>query len=178
MGRRQPLIWTSVACGLCFLLAGLLQISPTSSRAAASIAFFFLYEASFAVGWLPIPWLFPPEIMPLRHRSHSAALATATDWIFNYMIVQITPIAISNIRWRTYIIFFVLNICFAVIVWLFYPETSGRTLEDIDHLFMEENDRIFVVDRKGRLLPGFASRMDRADLLELGGSPNSSAAKV
>lgn len=96
--------------------------------------FFFLYEAIFAIGWLPVPWLYPAELMPLRHRTYSAAIATASDWIFNYMIVQITPIMIGNISWRSYIIFFVLNVLFAVVVWLFYPETSGRSLEELDSL--------------------------------------------
>jgi hypothetical protein len=96
--------------------------------------------------------------MPLRHRTHSAALATASDWIFNYMIVQITPIAISNIRWRTYMIFFALNLFFALVIWLFYPETSGRSLEELDAIYLGDNDRLFVVDKRGRLLPGFAGR--------------------
>jgi MFS family permease len=178
MGRRKPLIWGAVLCALCFLMvsyvfwpeesplmclwqAGLLQRDVTPMRAKASLAFFFLYEAVFAVGWLPIPWLYAPEFMPLRHRTHSAALATASDWIFNYLIVQITPIAIANIRWKTYMIFFVLNLAFAVIVWLFYPETSGRTLEEMDTMYLGDNDRLIVVDRRGKLLPGFRSRMHR-----------------
>lgn len=106
--------------------------------------------------------------MPLRHRTHSAALATASDWIFNYMIVQITPVSISNIRWKTYMIFFCLNIFFAFVVWAFYPETSGRTLEEIDLLFTGDNDRVFVVNKKGQLLPGFRSKMDRKDDIEFG----------
>lgn len=52
-------------------------------------------------------------------------------------------------------IFFVLNIVFAIAVWLFYPETAGRSLEEIDALFMGDNDRVVVIDKRGRLLPGF-----------------------
>lgn len=135
--------------------AGLLQRDITTTRAKASLLFFFLYEAIFAVGWLPIPWLIGPEIMPLRHRTQSAALSAASDWIFNYLVVQITPIAISNIRWKTYMIFFVLNMAFAATVWLFYPETKNWTLEEIDFLFKGDNDRMVLVDRRGKLLPGF-----------------------
>lgn len=145
--------------------AGLLQMKLTDTRLKASLAFFFLYEAIFATGWLPVPWLYPAEIMPLRHRTHGAALATAGDWIFNYMIVQITPIMISNIRWKSYIVFFALNLLFAAVIWMFYPETSGRSLEELDTLWMGENDRLLVVDGKGRLLPAFAGRYgnDAAD---------------
>ena len=105
--------------------------------------------------------------MPLRHRTHSAALSAASDWIFNYLIVQITPISISNIRWKTYIIFFVFSIFFALMIWLYYPETSGRTLEEMDTLFMGDNDRLVVIDKTGRLLPGFRSYMNRTDNPEM-----------
>ena len=99
--------------------------------------------------------------MPLRHRTYSAAIATAADWIFNYMIVQITPIMIGNIRWKSYMVFFVLNLVFGCVIWLFYPETSGRSLEELDSLWLGENDRLFVVDRKGKLLPAYAGRYGR-----------------
>lgn len=78
------------------------------------------------------------------------------------MIVQITPVSISNIGWKTYMIFFVLNLFFAAVIFLFYPETSGRTLEEIDKMFMGDNDRIFVVDKTGKLQPGFRSQYKRS----------------
>lgn len=120
---------------------------------------FFAHEAILACEWLPIPWLYAPEIMPLLHRTHSAALATARDWTFDYMTVQITPISIANIRWTAIMIFFVLNIFFAVLVWLLYPEITGRTVVDIDQLCSGGCDRLFVVDKRGLLLPGFRSTM-------------------
>jgi hypothetical protein len=101
--------------------------------------------------------------MPLRHRTQSAAIATAADWIFNYMIVQITPIMIGNIQWRSYLVFFALNFAHGVIVFLFFPETSGKSLEEMDSMYMDDSDRVLVVDKKGRLLPGFKGRYGAAD---------------
>lgn len=49
--------------------------------------------------------------------------------------MQITPHAISNIGWRTYIIFAVLNALWVPIIYLFFPETRGLELEDVDRLF-------------------------------------------
>jgi len=56
----------------------------------------------------------------------------------NFLVVEITPPALENIGWRTYLIFAVLNLVNAVIVWLFYPETAGIPLEKIDLLFTDE----------------------------------------
>lgn len=100
----------------------MLQRNITPTKAKASLVFFFAYEGIFATGWLTVPWLYPSEFMPLRHRTQSAAIATAFDWIFNLMTVQITPISISNIRWKIYMIFFAINIASGVVIWLFPPK--------------------------------------------------------
>lgn len=63
------------------------------------------------------------------------------------MIVQITPISIENIGWRTYIIFAVLNALWVPLIFLFFPETKGLELEDVDHLFGGE-DIVRAVDEK------------------------------
>lgn len=49
---------------------------------------------------------------------------------------RITPVAIANIQWRTYIIWAVLNFVFIFIVYFFYPETKGMTLEETDRIFV------------------------------------------
>lgn len=48
------------------------------------------------------------------------------------------PSAITNIGWRTYIIFAVFNLSYVPIVYFFFPETSGLTLEMVDLAFMDE----------------------------------------
>jgi hypothetical protein len=62
------------------------------------------------------------------------------NWIFNYMIVQITPIALNNIGYRTYIIFAVLNACWVPVIYFFFPETKGLELEDVDRLFARDDE--------------------------------------
>lgn len=78
------------------------------------------------------------------------------------MIVQITPIAIDNIGWKTYIIFAVLNATWVPIIFLFFPETKGLELEDVDRLFAGE-DIIERLDEK----PGGVSTVE--DVHEKGG---------
>lgn len=65
------------------------------------------------------------------------------------IIVQITPPAISNIGWRTYIIFAVLNALWVPIIYLFFPETKGLELEDVDHLFSGDAARTQLIEKPG-----------------------------
>jgi len=107
------------------------------------------------------------------------------------MIVQISSVAISNIRWKTYIVFFALNAVFALVVFFLpglslqkkhltlpfhsqtstVPETSGRTLQETDLLYAGDYDKLFVVDKRGVLLPSFRSktnhRVDEFESLDL-----------
>ncbi|PKY00220.1 putative MFS sugar transporter [Aspergillus campestris IBT 28561] len=112
----------------------------------ASIAFFFLFHVSFGIGMLGVPWLYPTEINSLPMRTKGAAVATATDWITNFVIVEITPIGIQNIGWRFYIVWTVLNAVFFPIVYFFYPETANRTLEDIDAYYRTDPPLVVVGD--------------------------------
>jgi hypothetical protein len=56
------------------------------------------------------------------------------------VIVQITPIALTNIGYKTYIIFAVLNSLWVPIIYLFFPETKGLELEDVDRLFAKDDE--------------------------------------
>lgn len=76
-------------------------------------------------------------------RTKGTALASATNWALNFMVVEITPIGIQNLNWKFYIIWTVLNASFVPIAYFFFPETSGRALEDVDRYFRENSD-IFV----------------------------------
>lgn len=55
--------------------------------------------------------------------------------IFTFLVVEITPVSITNIGWRTYVYFCVFNFCFLPLIYFFYPETRNLSLEQIDKLF-------------------------------------------
>lgn len=50
---------------------------------------------------------------------------------------MITPVAIETIGWQYYIVFAVIGFCIPVSIYLFYPETMGRNLEEIDMMFRD-----------------------------------------
>lgn len=48
---------------------------------------------------------------------------------------MITPSMMGNLGWKGYLVFTVFNFSFIPFLYLFYPETSGRRLEEIDAIF-------------------------------------------
>lgn len=84
-------------------------------------------------------WIYPAEILPLKIRAKGAALAAAADFLGNFLVVEVTPVGLKSIGWRFYIVWAVLNLVNAIIVWFFYPETGGLQLEAIDQIFIEKN---------------------------------------
>jgi hypothetical protein len=105
---------------------------PNNKGAAVGL---FTYIAFFGATWLPLPWLFPAEINPLKTRAKANAFSTINNWLWNFFIVMITPVLITSIGWGTYLFFAVLNALFFPFIYFFYPETSGRSLEEIDLIF-------------------------------------------
>ncbi|KAF5609557.1 sugar transporter STL1 [Fusarium pseudoanthophilum] len=153
IGRRPLLLsMISVMAATMAVQAGLIyQVENNTATAhaagIAAAAMLFVFQGAFTIGFQATVWVYPSEILPLRLRQRGSSLSTAANWIFNYMIVQITPISIDNIGWRTYIIFAVLNSLWVPIIFLFFPETKGLELEDVDHLFGGE-DIVSQVDEK------------------------------
>ncbi|ESK83955.1 hexose carrier protein [Moniliophthora roreri MCA 2997] len=152
-GRRKLMMWGAAGQSACYILiTGLLSQadpSPTGAKyGAGATAFFFLYYVFFGICWQGVPWLYPVEINSLAMRTKGAAIGTASNWISNYMVVQITPTGIQNLGWKFYIIWVVFNASFIPIVWLFYPETANRHLEDIDKLYRENQGMVVVIGNK------------------------------
>ncbi|KEF59429.1 uncharacterized protein A1O9_04273 [Exophiala aquamarina CBS 119918] len=141
-GRRNMMIFAASGQSFCYLMITILirynempGYAHAKEVASASVAFFFLYYIHFGIGMQGVPWLYPTEINSLAMRTKGAAIGTATNWIFNFMVVEITPIGIQNLRWKFYIVWTVLNASFIPLMYLFYPETAGRSLEDIDDYY-------------------------------------------
>ena len=58
-------------------------------------------------------------------------------------VVEITPPGIQSLGWQFYIIWTVFNAAFVPTIYLFYPETAGRSLEDIDRMY-RDNPKLLV----------------------------------
>ena len=57
--------------------------------------------------------------------------------MFNFLVAEVTPVAFTDIGWRYFIVYCALNAAWVPIVFLFFPETAGRSLEEIDEIFAQ-----------------------------------------
>ena len=139
LGRRPLLMFMAAAMAIAFLgIAISTEISHDKGHhipgivATVFITFYFL---AFGFGWVAVPWLYPAEINSLSMRTKGAALATACDWLFNYVVVQTTPIGIHYLHWGLYLLYAVLNALFVPLIYFLVVETAGKSLEQIDQWF-------------------------------------------
>ncbi|PWW77662.1 putative MFS glucose transporter [Tuber magnatum] len=152
LGRRPLFLYGGIAMGaLNFAVAGLMKTGGHhveevggnanikwrvhGSYATGVIACSYIFVAFYGLTWAPAAWVFISEIFPLQWRAKGVGLSAAANWLFNFALAYFVPPAFRNIQWRTYIIFGVFCFCGVLHSYLMFPETAGKTLEEIDYLF-------------------------------------------
>lgn len=96
-------------------------------------------------------YLYCAEIAPQTYRAPISALSTGVHWCGNFIVAMVTPVGFANLSWGYYIIFTVIAAAIAPTVFLFFPETSGLSLEEIDAFFAECGSTFSVVPTFTRL---------------------------
>lgn len=159
-GRRKLFLWGTVGqcVSMILVFACLIPQNGTGPSAKGAGVGLFTYIASFGATWLPLPWLYPAEINPIRTRGRANAVSTITNWLFNFLIVMVTPIMISSIGWGTYLFFAIVNACFLPIIYFLYPETARRSLEEIDLIFAKGYLEKISYVKAAELLPKLNDR--------------------
>jgi len=71
----------------------------------------------------------------MRVRAKAISLSTASNWLFNFALAWAVPPTLSSIAYRTYFIFGSFNLAAFIHIFFMFPETAGRTLEEIEDVF-------------------------------------------
>jgi hypothetical protein len=114
------------------------QAYPNNSNHAsdyACVVFIFFFSFGYSVGFGPNAWVYGTEIFPTHVRAKGLNIAASAGAIGSIVVAQIWPVAIQNIGAQTYFIFFAINAVSVGVLWVWYPETKGRSLEKMDGLF-------------------------------------------
>ncbi|KAK9471221.1 general substrate transporter [Dipodascopsis tothii] len=98
----------------------------------------YVFVAAFSPTWGPGAWVYVSEIFPLKQRATANGLCVSCNWIFTSMFAFFVPVLFKKIQWRTYIVFSVFLVAMAFHVYFLFPETKGKTLEEIDLIWEDE----------------------------------------
>jgi MFS family permease len=132
IGRRRLLLIGFVGTTVS-LAAIALTIAPGGNDEIVTFIGVGVFIAAFAVSLGPLPYVLMSEIFPLDVRGHGMALASVTNWGFNFLVVFTFPELLALIGVAgTFGIFAAM--CFVGILfgWLLVPETRNVSLERIE----------------------------------------------
>ncbi|KAF2768501.1 putative MFS monosaccharide transporter [Teratosphaeria nubilosa] len=140
-GRRPILLVGSLCMFVAHLIIAVLVGKFSNdwpahrSEGWASVGLLLFYMVSFGASWGPVPWAMPAEIFPSSLRAKGVGLSTASNWLNNFIIGLITPPLVEHTGYGAYVFFAVFCLLSFVWVYIFVPETKGKTLEQMDHVF-------------------------------------------
>lgn len=107
----------------------------TGAPAKAVIAMCYIFVGVYGATWAPVAWIYCAEVFPLRYRAKGVGLAAAGNWAFNLALAFFVPPSFANIQWKTYMIFGTFCVVMTFHIFFTFPETSQKSLEEIDHIF-------------------------------------------
>jgi MFS transporter, SP family, xylose:H+ symportor len=92
------------------------------------------------MSWGPICWVLISEIFPNKIRGQAVAIAVAAQWAANYFISSTYPMMMEYSGGMTYGFYGVMSVLSAIFVWKWVPETKGKTLEQMETLWIKKSD--------------------------------------
>lgn len=149
LGRRMCLQISFVIQGLSlFLVAALIKTSqdriesdPSQSQVlgTAASAFTFTFVFFFTMFNIVPCWIYGTEIWPQEVRAKGYSF-TILGWALGCGVTTfVIPIMLDSIGWWSFIFFGGMNVLVMPIIHFFYPETAGRSLEEVDLLFTSDS---------------------------------------
>lgn len=141
LGRRQMLIWATGSCAVCFAVITTATATSSNNQSAAYgvIVFIYLFGAVYSWAYTPLQTLYSAEVLETKTRAKGAGLT--------YLFVNIAmcantftaPIAMESIGWRYYLVFVGWNCVETFVIWKWFVETAGHTLEQVAEIFESSN---------------------------------------
>ncbi|KAI0121281.1 general substrate transporter [Xylariales sp. AK1849] len=153
-GRRTLLIYGALGMGVChFVIGGVMSAHhydvPTGvndnpniifavtkgAPANTVMVFSYLLIVVYALTLAPVCWIYAAEVWSLGTRATGMSLAALSNWVFNFALGMFTPPAFINIKYNIFIVFGVMCVVASAWFFVFYPETCGKTLEEVEIMF-------------------------------------------
>ena len=110
-------------------------VAASGATGLFCLAAFFVMQVFYALGPGICVWLVLSELMPSRIRANGMAIALFMNQFVAWGLASSFLPWVNAWGWASMFFFFAANGVIYFIVSLFIPETKGKTLEELEHLF-------------------------------------------
>jgi sugar porter (SP) family MFS transporter len=131
LGRKKLLLTGTVGLVICLTIISILFF--THQHLGWLVWLLMAYIACFAVSQGAVLWVYISEVFPNRVRAKGQSLGSSAHWLTNAVISLIFPVMAKNSGAYPFIFFGVMMVLDFFIVLFYYPETSGISLEQMQH---------------------------------------------
>jgi len=131
LGRKTLLLIGSVGTAVC--LFGVAWVFSTHSHQSSLLGFLIIYIAFFAISQGAVIWVYIGEVFPSRVRAKGQSVGSSSHWIMNAIIAYTFPQLAKSSGAYPFVFFGAMMVVQFLVVRVFYPETKGYTLEDMQH---------------------------------------------
>ncbi len=134
VGRKQLIYWGVSGMIICLLAIGIyFAWGPGLGLGNGFMLTFFLaYVFCCAISISAIVFVLLSEMYPNSVRGRAMSIAGFALWIGTYLIGQLTPVLLGWSQAGTFFLFAVMCVPYMLIMWKIIPETTGKTLEEIE----------------------------------------------
>ena len=134
VGRKKLIYWGVSGMIICLIcIAVYFQYGHVIGLGNGfMLTFFLLYIFCCAISISAVVFVLLSEMYPNRVRGRAMSIAGLALWVGTYIIGQITPSLLGWSESGTFIIFATMCVPYIFIMWKLVPETTGKTLEEIE----------------------------------------------
>lgn len=143
VGRKNLIYWGVSGMILCLLAIGVyFAWGPQLGLGNIFMLTFFLaYVFCTAISICAVVFVLLSEMYPNSVRGRAMSIAGFALWIGTYLIGQLTPILLGWSEAGTFFLFAVMCVPYMLIMWKVIPETTGKTLEEIEAFWTNRNKK-------------------------------------
>jgi SP family arabinose:H+ symporter-like MFS transporter len=131
LGRKTLLLIGSVGTAAC--LFGVSWVFFANSHQSYLLVFLVAYIAFFAISQGAVIWVYISEVFPSRVRAKGQSVGSSSHWIMNAIIAYTFPQLAKSSGAYPFVFFGAMMVLQFFVVFFFYPETKGHTLEEMQH---------------------------------------------
>ncbi|KAE9400798.1 hypothetical protein BT96DRAFT_636424 [Gymnopus androsaceus JB14] len=144
VGRRPLFLISTTGILITYIVITILAAEFARNQAPplgiAFVVMLFLSYGMHNIAFVPLAELYPVEVLPFSIRSKAISFGSMVMTASMALSAFLNPIGLNSLQWRFYFVFIAIQVMYLFLIWWFFIETKGRTIEQVSVLFDENRE--------------------------------------